>query len=81
MLGPEGAGYRIALANLEVRRIGTAAQVSGHGAAALEIAVAYAKDRQSFGKPIIQHQAVGHRLADLATKLEAARQMVLHWRP
>jgi len=46
--------------------------------AALEIAVQYAKDRQSFGKPIIQHQAVGHRLADLATKLEAARQMVLH---
>ncbi len=46
--------------------------------AALEIAVQYAKDRQSFGKPIIQHQAVGHRLADLATRLEAARQMVLH---
>jgi len=78
MLGPEGAGYRIALANLEVGRIGIAAQAVGMAQAALEIAVQYAKDRQSFGKPIIQHQAVGHRLADLATKLEAARQMVLH---
>lgn len=78
MLGPEGAGYRIALANLEVGRIGIAAQAVGMAQAALEIAVQYAKDRQSFGKPIMQHQAVGHRLADLATKLEAARQMVLH---
>jgi len=78
MLGPEGAGYRIALANLEVGRIGIAAQAVGMAQAALEIAVAYAKDRRSFGKPIIQHQAVGHRLADLATKLEASRQMVLH---
>ncbi|MBO9580104.1 MAG: acyl-CoA dehydrogenase family protein [Sphingobium sp.] len=78
MLGPEGAGYRIALANLEVGRIGIAAQSVGMAQAALEIAVQYAKDRQSFGKPIIQHQAVGHRLADLATRLEAARQMVLH---
>jgi alkylation response protein AidB-like acyl-CoA dehydrogenase len=78
MLGPEGAGYRIALANLEVGRIGIAAQSVGMAQAALEIAVGYAKERQSFGKPIIQHQAVGHRLADLATTLEAARQMVLH---
>jgi alkylation response protein AidB-like acyl-CoA dehydrogenase len=78
MLGPEGAGYRIALANLEVGRIGIAAQSVGMAQSALEIAVTYAKDRQSFGKPIIQHQAVGHRLADLATRLEAARQMVLH---
>lgn len=78
MLGPEGAGYRIALANLEVGRIGIAAQAVGMAQAALEIAVGYAKERQSFGKPIIQHQAVGHRLADLATRLEAARQMVLH---
>jgi len=78
MLGPEGAGYRIALANLEVGRIGIAAQSVGMAQAALEIAVAYAKERQSFGKPIIQHQAVGFRLADLATRLEAARQMVLH---
>ncbi|MBO9669604.1 MAG: acyl-CoA dehydrogenase family protein [Sphingobium sp.] len=78
MLGPEGAGYRIALANLEVGRIGIAAQSVGMAQAALEIAVQYAKDRQSFGKPIIQHQAVGHRLADLATQFEAARQLVLH---
>lgn len=78
MLGPEGAGYRIALANLEVGRIGIAAQAVGMAQAALEVAVGYAKDRQSMGKPIIAHQAVGHRLADLATRLEAARQMVLH---
>ena len=77
MLGGEGEGYRIALSNLEVRRIGIAAQCVGMAQAALDIAVAYAKDRKSFGKPIIEHQAVGFRLADLATRLEAARQIVL----
>lgn len=77
MLGTEGAGYRIALSNLEAGRIGIAAQSVGMAQAALEIAVAYAKDRKSFGVPIIEHQAVGFRLADLATRLEAARQMVL----
>jgi len=77
-LGAEGAGYGIALANLEVGRIGIAAQCIGMARAALDIAVDYAKERKSFGKPIIEHQAVGFRLADLAAKLEAARQLVLH---
>lgn len=76
-LGPEGAGYRIALSNLEIGRIGIAAQCIGMAQAALDIAVAYAKERKSFGVPIITHQAVGFRLADLATRLEAARQLVL----
>ncbi|AOH83177.1 acyl-CoA dehydrogenase [Sphingomonas panacis] len=77
VLGPVGHGYRIALSNLETGRIGIAAQCIGMAQAALEIAVAYAKDRRSMGKPIIEHQAVGFRLADLATRLEAARQLVL----
>jgi alkylation response protein AidB-like acyl-CoA dehydrogenase len=77
MLGGAGEGYRIALSNLEVGRIGIAAQCVGMAQAALEIAIGYAKERRSFGKPIIEHQAVGFRLADLATRLEAARQMVL----
>ncbi|AUW57513.1 acyl-CoA dehydrogenase [Sphingobium sp. SCG-1] len=76
-LGSEGAGYGIALANLETGRIGIAAQSIGMAQAALEIAISYAKDRKSFGKPIIEHQAVGFRLAELAARLEAARQLVL----
>jgi alkylation response protein AidB-like acyl-CoA dehydrogenase len=76
-LGAEGAGYGIALSNLETGRIGIAAQSVGMAQAALEIAVAYARDRKTFGAPIITHQAVGFRLADLATRLEAARQLVL----
>ncbi|EQB16822.1 acyl-CoA dehydrogenase family protein [Novosphingobium lindaniclasticum] len=78
VLGSCGAGYRIALANLEVGRIGIAAQCVGMAQAAIDIAVAYAKERKSFGKPIIEHQAVGFRLADFAAKLEASRQLVLH---
>jgi alkylation response protein AidB-like acyl-CoA dehydrogenase len=77
-LGAEGAGYGIALSNLEQGRIGIASQCIGMAQAALDIAVAYAKERKSFGTTIIQHQAVGFRLADLAAKLEAARQLVLH---
>lgn len=77
VLGAPGDGYRIALANLETGRIGIAAQAVGMAQAALEIAVAYAKDRVSMGRAIIEHQAVGFRLADLATRLEAARLMVL----
>jgi hypothetical protein len=77
-LGAEGQGYRIALSNLEAGRIGIAAQCVGMARAALDIAVAYAKDRRSMGKVIIEHQAVGFRLADLATRLEAAHQLVLH---
>lgn len=77
-LGEEGDGYRIALANLETGRIGIAAQSVGMAQAALEVAVAYSKARIAFGKPIVEHQAVGFRLADLAARLEAARQLVLH---
>ena len=77
-LGGEGAGYGIALSNLETGRIGIAAQCVGMAQAALDIAIGYAKDRKSFGVPIIQHQAVGFRLADIAARLEAARQLVLH---
>ena len=77
VMGEPGQGYRIALANLETGRIGIAAQCIGMARAALDIAVAYARDRKSMGKAIIEHQAVGFRLADLATRLEAARQLVL----
>jgi alkylation response protein AidB-like acyl-CoA dehydrogenase len=78
VLGEPGQGYAIALANLETGRIGIGAQAVGMAQAALDIAVAYAKERRTFGKPIIEHQAVGFRLADLAARLEAARQLVLH---
>ena len=78
LLGTPGQGYRIALANLETGRIGIAAQCIGMAQAALEIAVGYAKERRSMGKAIIEHQAVGFRLADLAARLEAARQLALH---
>jgi butyryl-CoA dehydrogenase len=76
LMGAEGQGYRIALSNLEVGRIGIAAQCVGMARAALEAAVKYAKDRESFGKPIIEHQVVNFRLADMATQLTAARLMV-----
>jgi len=78
LLGAEGDGYKIALANLESGRIGIAAQSVGMAQAALDYAIAYAKERLSFGKPIIEHQAVGFRLADMAARLEAARQLVLY---
>lgn len=78
MLGQSGQGYRIALSNLEAGRIGIAAQCVGMAQGALEIAVAYAKERKSMGKLIIEHQAVGFRLADLSARLEAARHLVLH---
>jgi alkylation response protein AidB-like acyl-CoA dehydrogenase len=78
LLGAEGEGYRIALANLEGGRIGIAAQAVGMARAAFEAAREYAKQRESFGKPIIEHQAVNFRLADMATQIEVARQMVWH---
>jgi butyryl-CoA dehydrogenase len=78
LLGSEGEGYRIALSNLEGGRIGIAAQAVGMARAALDAALAYARERQAFGKPIIEHQAVNFRLADMATKIEVARQMVWH---
>lgn len=78
LLGAEGEGYRIALSNLEAGRIGIAAQAVGMAQEALERAVTYAKERTSMGKVIIEHQAVGFRLADLAARLEAGRQLVLY---
>jgi alkylation response protein AidB-like acyl-CoA dehydrogenase len=78
LLGAEGEGYKIALANLEGGRIGIAAQSVGMARAALHAAVAYARDRASMGGRLIEHQAIGFRLADMATNLEAARQLVLH---
>jgi butyryl-CoA dehydrogenase len=78
LLGAEGEGYKIALANLEGGRIGIAAQAIGMARAAYEAALAYAKERESFGKTIIEHQAVAFRLADMATQIEVARQMMLH---
>jgi len=77
-LGAEGEGLKIALANLEGGRIGIAAQAVGMARGAFEAARAYAKERITFGKPIIEHQAVAFQLADMATRIEAARQMVLH---
>jgi butyryl-CoA dehydrogenase len=78
LLGKEGDGYRIALANLEGGRIGIAAQSVGMARAAFEAALKYAHERTSFGKPIFEHQAVNFRLADMATQIEVARQMVHH---
>jgi alkylation response protein AidB-like acyl-CoA dehydrogenase len=77
-LGEEGLGLRIALSSLEQGRIGIAAQSVGMARAALDHALVYARERQQFGRPIIEHQAVAFRLAELATRLEAARQLVLH---
>jgi alkylation response protein AidB-like acyl-CoA dehydrogenase len=78
LLGKEGEGYKIALSNLEAGRIGIAAQSVGMARAAFEAALKYAKERVAFGVPIIEHQAVSFRLADMATQLDAARLMV--WR-
>ena len=78
LVGQEGEGYRIALANLEAGRIGVAAQAVGMARAAYESAVSYARERVSFGQPIIEHQAVAFRLADMATRIEAAHQMALN---
>lgn len=77
LLGEEGEGYRIALSNLEGGRIGIAAQSVGMARAAYQAALSYAKERQSFGKPIVEHQAVGFRLADMATQIHAAELMVI----
>lgn len=77
-IGEEGEGYKIALSSLEGGRIGIAAQSVGMARAAFEAALKYAKERESFGKPIFEHQAVSFRLADMTTQIEAARQLVLH---
>src|SRR5665647_671975 len=78
LIGEEGEGYKIALSALEGGRIGIAAQSVGMARSAFEVALAYAKERQSFGTAIFNHQAVGFRLAECATKLEAARQLIWH---
>ncbi len=78
LLGELGQGYKIALSNLEGGRIGIASQCVGIARAALEAANDMAKDRTSFGKPINKHQAIAFKLADMATQIEAARQLVLH---
>lgn len=78
LLGEEGQGYKIALDNLAGGRIGIASQSVGMAQAALDVAVQYAKERHTFDQPIIQHQAVGFRLADMATQVAVARQMVWH---
>lgn len=78
LIGEEGEGYKIALSALEGGRIGIAAQSVGMARSALEVAIAYARERQSFGTAIFNHQAVGFRLAECATRLEAARQLIWH---
>ena len=78
LIGAEGEGYKIALGGLEGGRIGIAAQSVGMARSAFECALEYAKQRESFGQPIFNHQAVGFRLADCATKIEAARQLIWH---
>ena len=77
-LGEEGQGLKIALANLEGGRIGIAAQAVGMARAAHAAALFYARERAQFGKKIIEHQAVAFRLADMATRIEAAEQLTLH---
>jgi alkylation response protein AidB-like acyl-CoA dehydrogenase len=78
LLGDEGMGLKIALSGLEGGRIGIASQAVGMARAAFDAALTYAKERQSFGQPIFQHQAVQFKLADMATQIEAARQMIWH---
>lgn len=77
LLGEEGEGYKIALANLEGGRIGIAAQCVGIAQAALDASIAYAKDRKAFGKPIAEQQAISFMLADMATQIEAARLLYI----
>ncbi len=78
LIGQEGQGYKIALSGLEGGRIGIAAQAVGMARAAYEASVKYAHERVSFGQTIFNHQAVQFRLADMATQIEAARQLIWH---
>ena len=78
LLAEEGMGLKIALSGLEGGRIGIASQSLGMARAAFEAALAYSRDRTSFGQPIFQHQAIQFKLADMATQLEAARQLIWH---
>ena len=77
-LGAEGQGLKIALSGLEGGRIGIASQALGMARAAFEFALAYSKDRVAFGVPIFEHQAVQFKLADMATRIEATRQLIWH---
>jgi butyryl-CoA dehydrogenase len=78
LIADEGMGLKVALSGLEGGRIGIASQAIGMARAAFEAALAYSKERQSFGQPIFEHQAVQFKLADMATQIEAARQLVWH---
>ena len=78
LLADEGMGLKIALSGLEGGRIGIASQAVGMARAAFDAALAYSKDRQSFGQPIFNHQAVQFKIADMATQIEAARQLIWH---
>ena len=78
LIGAEGQGYKIALSGLEGGRIGIASQSVGMARAAFDAALHYAKERETFGKPIFEHQAVQFKLAEMATKIEAARQLIAH---
>jgi len=78
LLGEEGQGLKIALSGLEGGRIGIASQSVGMARAAFEAALVYSKQREAFGKPIFEHQALQFRLADMATQIEAARQLIHH---
>jgi alkylation response protein AidB-like acyl-CoA dehydrogenase len=76
LLGNEGDGFHIMMKTLDFSRLGIAAQALGIAAGALDYAIAYAKERETFGKPIIRHQGVGFKLADMAMRTEAARQLL-----
>ncbi|MDB5937170.1 MAG: acyl-CoA dehydrogenase, partial [Massilia sp.] len=78
LIGEEGQGYKIALSGLEGGRIGIASQSVGMARAAFDAALAYSRDRETFGKPIFEHQSVQFKLAEMATRIEAARQLIWH---
>src|SRR5262249_43485748 len=77
LLGDVGGGFRVAMSTLDGGRIGIAAQAVGIARAALEDALAYAQQRRTMGKPIVQHQAISFKLADMATEVDAARLLTL----
>jgi alkylation response protein AidB-like acyl-CoA dehydrogenase len=78
LIGAEGQGYKIALSGLEGGRIGIAAQAVGMARAAFDAALGYARERETFGKPIFEHQSVQFKLSEMATRIEAARQLIHH---
>ena len=82
LLHEEGRGFRVAMATLDGGRIGIAAQAVGIAQAAFDVAREYAKERRTFGKPIAEHQAIQHKLADMSTEIDAARLLTLRaaWR-